>query len=297
MTLHDNRILAPAKINLFLRILGRRADGYHLLDSVMLPVTLFDELDIELELGQLSDMTILIDVKSPSIGLPSGTDNLAFRAAAFLLEKLRQPARVRIKLRKNIPVGGGLGGGSSDAAAVLCRLNRLLGEPLGTEELAALGARLGADVPFFVYGTPARIGGAGEVVQPLTFPSPLCLVVCSGGAFLSTRDVYARVDLSLTSGRPVSNIADFVSGRKPLSELLVNDLEAAVAQIHPGVLPLKTTLVELGASGALMTGSGSALFGVWPDLKSAGAAAVKLRERGLWAQPVQTLSRSPVVEH
>jgi 4-diphosphocytidyl-2-C-methyl-D-erythritol kinase len=291
----ESRVLAPAKVNLSLRITGRRADGYHLIDSVMAPVGLYDELVIRIG-PPANGKEPTVQVTSDSPHAPGGPGNLAFKAAELLLSMLPQrSSRIDIEIRKRIPVGSGLGGGSSDAAAVLVRLNQILAVSRSLAELATLGARLGADVPFFVHGRPARVTGIGDVVCPLAIPEPLSLVVCSDGRTLATRDVYAGVDLALTSGHLGSNIATFVSGGKPLSALVVNDLEAAAARLHPGVLSLKARLMRHGARSALMTGSGAAVFGIWPDFESAKHAAGRLRECGLWAEAAQTLAASPVV--
>jgi 4-diphosphocytidyl-2-C-methyl-D-erythritol kinase len=286
-------VRAPAKINLYLRVIGRRPDGFHLLDSLVLPVDLCDELSIQVGASSLPRPEIHVTCDPPTA--PDGPANLAFKAAELFLASVARSHRVCIAIRKRIPPGSGLGGGSSDAAAVLVTLNRLLGSALSLAALSTLAIRIGADVPFFVYGRPARVGGIGEVVTPIPAVRPLSLVLCSDGHGVSTAAVYARVDLALTSGRPASNIADFVGDQTLLPELLVNDLEAAAAQIHPGVLSLRTELMECGAQGALMTGSGSAVFGVWPDPESAKNAAMTLRERGLWAEAVQTLIVSPTV--
>jgi 4-diphosphocytidyl-2-C-methyl-D-erythritol kinase len=209
------------------------------------------------------------------------------------LTHARRTAAVDIYISKHIPVGGGLGGGSSDAAAVLLALNRLLGRPFDTAELARLGSQLGADVPFFVHGSPAHVRGIGEQVSPVTLPALPPLVICWDHYPLATTLVYARVVLSLTSSAVVSNITSFVSGGKPTPGLLMNDLEGPAAQIHPEVLALKSRLIEEGAIGALMTGSGAAVFGMWPDAESASGAAMRLRQSGLWAQSVEALAASP----
>ena len=279
------RCLAPAKINLFLRIVGRRADGFHLLDSLMVAVELADEVAVDAAFGQTTSIAVLSDHPAA----PGGPANLAYRAATRFLEATGRSARLTFRINKHIPVGSGLGGGSSDAAAVLWALNTVADSPLNVEQLMAVGARLGSDVPFFVHRTGARVRGVGDVVAPVAFPRQLAVVLCSTGTFVSTRTVYSRVDLSLTSGPGPTSIHDFVAGQKPISELLVNDLEAAVAQIHPEVLSVKSTMSELGALGTLMSGSGSAVFGIWPDASSAMKAAHRLRARGLWAHATRTL--------
>jgi 4-diphosphocytidyl-2-C-methyl-D-erythritol kinase len=292
------RVAAPAKVNLSLRVIGRLPDGYHLLDSLFVPIDLCDELTIELmrPSAESAPRQAQIAMTADGIEVPLGPANLVYRAAAVLLGAASRSLGLTIHLRKRIPVGSGLGGGSSDAAATLLAVNRLLGAPYGPLELAALGAQLGADVPFFVHGRPARVGGAGERVVCVGEGICLPLVVCWDGCGLSTEAVYSQFDLSLTRGQEPSNIATFVSGSSATSEWLVNDLEAAAAQIHPNVVSLKARMMEQGARAALMTGSGSAVFGVWRDTTSAREAARRLREQGMWAEAVHTLDRSPALD-
>jgi 4-diphosphocytidyl-2-C-methyl-D-erythritol kinase len=296
MTIGKVDVLAPGKINIYLRVLGRRDDGYHLLDSLVLPISLCDELTIQLSRSARTSVPKpAIMVTSDSVAAPGGPANIAYRAAELFLETVARSLEVRVDIRKRIPVGSGLGGGSSDAAAVLLTLNRALGKPYTTAQLTGLGARIGADVPFFLYGRPARVGGVGEQIIPLEGWATLSLVVCSDGSELSTKSVYSKVVPSLTTQPPDSNIAPLVIDRESITELLVNDLESAAAQIHPEVLSLKARLLEEGARGALMTGSGSAVFGVFIDVEQAQRAAASLRTQGLWAQAVHTLDTSPVV--
>jgi 4-diphosphocytidyl-2-C-methyl-D-erythritol kinase len=293
----EETVLAPAKVNLFLRVIGRRRDGYHLLDSLVVPVGLYDEICVQVQPGDAADCGTTVICESPHVAL--GEQNLAHRAARLFLMTAAPACRcsVNIRIAKGIPVGSGLGGGSSDAAAVLLSLNRLLGVSLTTSQLCELGLQIGADVPFFLYGRPARVGGIGENVTPCELGRVLPLVICSDSFVLSTKLVYAGLSRhSLTSGVGLSNITSFVSGRRPISEMLVNDLEAAAAEVHPGVPLLKARLVQKGALGTLMTGSGSAVFGVWPDATSAAHAAAQLRAEGLWAASVPTLNRSPALD-
>ena len=297
MPVRRESVRAPAKVNLRLRIVGKRADGYHLIDSLMVPISLFDHLDLVVRSSPRT-LRPAVAVRTDSAELPGGAENLAHRAAAAFIAATGQDIAVEIEIRKRIPIGSGLGGGSSDAAAVLLTLNRILGFPLSVERLAEVAAGIGADIPFFVFGRPARVTGIGERILPTALGASLNLVVCSDGYLLSTRLVYARlrpVGASLTSNSAVSNIDDFVEGRKPLSDLLVNDLEEAAAEIHPEVLSLKARVMEQGAQGALMSGSGSAVFGVCADPQSAAAATTGLRRHGLWAEAVQTLELSPAL--
>jgi 4-diphosphocytidyl-2-C-methyl-D-erythritol kinase len=298
MLAFDELVRAPAKVNLYLRVCGRRDDGYHLIDSLMVPISLYDELRIAVRSVTRATLRSPITVSADVIHLPSGTFNLAYRAAEAFTAALNQSMAVDIRIRKRIPIGSGLGGGSSDAAAVLLTLNRLLGQPLPTPQLAEVAAKIGADVPFFIYGRPARVSGVGEQVAPTTLGPCLDLVICSDGHPLSTALVYSQIramPLSLTRGPAASNIANFVGGRKPFTDLLVNDLEEAAAQIHPALPCLKTKVMEAGAQAALMSGSGSAVFGVWADARSAVEGAARLRRQALWAEAVQTLDLSPAL--
>jgi len=293
-------LLAPAKINLTLSLVGRRADGYHLLDSLVFPVALFDEIDVSFE-ESASPHTA---VTSDAVTAPGGAENLAYRAAEALRPHAKASFAVHIDLRKRIPVGSGLGGGSSDAAAVLKFVNRALGSPLDGPGLIAIAAGIGADVPFFIHARPARVRGVGEAVQPLDGAAEMDIVLCSPNTHLSTAQVFAESDRlraskpldSLTRHWQDSNIADFVDGHRPISELLVNDLEDAAARICPEVRTLKRELLSLGAQGASMTGSGSAVFGVCSDTASAERIATALRRKGMWAWPTKTLATSPEVE-
>ena len=298
MLVFDELVQAPAKVNLYLRVCGRRDDGYHLIDSLMVPISLYDDLRIVVRSVTHTASQSLITVSTDSVHLASGTTNLAYRAAEAFMTALHESMAIDIRIHKRIPIGSGLGGGSSDAAAVLLTLNRLLGNRLPTPELASVAATIGADVPFFIGGRPAKVSGVGEQVVPTPLGACLNLVICSDSHPLSTASVYSQlraIPLSLTRGPAVSNIADFVGGRKPLTDLLVNDLEEAAAQIHPELLCLKTKVMEAGAQAALMSGSGSAVFGVWADAQSAAEGAARLRRHALWAEAVQTLDLSPAL--
>ncbi len=280
---------APAKINLRLRVVGRRPDGYHLLDSLLLPVGVFDCLVVRV--WPAAHPTVELCCQSP--GVPRGGDNLAVRAAHLFMRETMTTLKVVVELKKEIPVGAGLGGGSSDAAAVLRALNAIVGTDIPQEQLMEWALSLGADVPFFIYGRPARIRGIGEWVEGLhDWPSgPLVLAFC--GASLATSEVYAAYDDLLTSRGAASSIRRPTRGQMPLRDLLVNDLEAAAIRIQPGLRGLKTRLLRLGAQGALMTGSGSSVFGFWEKWDEARAAAERLRRQGVWARAVGVLARAP----
>jgi 4-diphosphocytidyl-2-C-methyl-D-erythritol kinase len=278
---------APAKLNLSLRIVGRRPDGYHLLESIMVPVGVFDDVRASLTRGTGRTVEIC-SAGEPEI---SAEDNLAFRAARLFLDRAPATGHVIINLQKHIPVGAGLGGGSSDAAAVLLALDQLFRTRIGTARLAEWGFELGADVPFFVHGCPARVRGVGEIVEPLAVWPHLPLVVACAAAGLPTATVYSEYDRALTKAESASIKYVFADPQVPLQEWMVNDLEAAANKIRPEIHLLKRRLLELGAVAAAMTGSGSAVFGVWHETEAAVAAAVQLRAEGIWGRAVEIVDR------
>jgi 4-diphosphocytidyl-2-C-methyl-D-erythritol kinase len=283
----------PAKLNLSLRVLGRRDDGYHLLDSIVVPVSLFDDVAVSAEPTPSSTVSLRCE---PAGAAPPGHDNLAVRAAEAFLQETGSSARISIALRKRIPIGAGLGGGSSDAAGVLRALNALLRPPLGHAELAACALQIGADVPVFLAGGPARMRGIGEVVERWSPVPTMPIVIVFGGTPLDTRLVYAKYDDLLTMSGSPSTIRALSPGHEPLGTAMRNDLEAAAFHVQPGLHALKRRLRSLGAEGVLMTGSGSAIFGYWQQWDDAHAAAEQLRVAGLWARVVQVLERVPAVE-
>jgi 4-diphosphocytidyl-2-C-methyl-D-erythritol kinase len=172
-------------------------------------------------------------------------------------------------------------------------LNAALGAGTPQAELIAWGCELGADVPFFIYGKPARVTGIGEFIEPYSPGSIGSLVLASPGPGLSTPDVYRAYDRSLTKCRTDSTIRPLTRGRVPLEELLVNDLESVAIQLLPELHTLKQRLRELGAIHTLMTGSGSAMFGVWQDSKGALAAAKQMTNEGFWARTAEVLESTP----
>jgi len=263
-------LAAPAKINLHLRVLGRRPDGYHELDSLFHTVGLADEVCLTDAPGAVT--------LTCSDGALETPDNLAFRAARAVLDHLgaeNRPAEgrgVRIHLEKRIPPGAGLGGGSSDAAAVLKGLNRLWKLGFSPETVARIGAGVGSDVPFFVYGGAARVRGRGERVTPV---APLggtwCLLVHPGVA-VATGAVYAAYDrlqgasgLTARAGAPIMSPApegaesEAGASAAPVA-VPFNDLEAAACQVAPEIGKALAALREAGGREARMTGSGAAVF-------------------------------------
>jgi 4-diphosphocytidyl-2-C-methyl-D-erythritol kinase len=267
------RVLAPAKINVYLRIVGRRADGYHLLDSLMVPVSLYDEMTIHTEPGAFE---VVVTCDDPTI--PCDKTNLVYKAAALLCKETGVQARVSIDLHKRIPAGAGLGGGSSDAAVVLKSLNAALSLALTETQLCTLAAQLGADVPFFIPCRPARVGGIGEIVT-LVQPLPLLPIVIVVPPFgISTPWAYHRFDEFPPAGKLV--FPELIDSHWPSAEFLVNDLERAVLSKYPLIAHIKAQLCDLGATGALMSGSGSAVFGVFQTRAAAEKARTVLGDEG-----------------
>ena len=272
------KIRAPAKINLRLRVVGKRKDGYHLIDTIMVPVSLYDEIEISKAKGndrrRTASAKLQVTCDHPLV--PQGRKNLAYRAAALLLEKRGIDARVRIHIRKRIPVGAGLGGGSSDAAATLVGLNRLLGLRLSAGRLEKLGLSLGADVPFFIRARPARARGIGERLDALGKLPRLWAVILYPKFPVSTAWVYGRLHLKLTKPSANTSINSLLGSAEGLRKLLVNDLETVTVSRYPQIELLKNRLTQEGALGALMSGSGSSVFGIFNSRVQAERALRRL---------------------
>jgi 4-diphosphocytidyl-2-C-methyl-D-erythritol kinase len=286
------KLRAPAKINLGLRLLGVRDDGYHLLESVFAPIELWDELEVEISSGT-SGIDFHID--SPVSGQKSaalfavtgGSDNLVVRAAEAFCRQTGFEGRIGLRLSKQIPAGAGLGGGSSDAAATLVGLASLFDGDVSREALHLLGLGLGADVPFFLSPTPALVCGIGEKIEPLVGLPPLDLVLANPGISLATAEVYRAADAlrgALTEPRPgstmraISRLRSETSDLAPaLGDLLINDLEPAARRLCPPVGRLMSQLSETGAVGVSMSGSGATVFGVFESADLANRAAEALR--------------------
>ena len=258
-------ILSPAKVNLFLKITGQRVDGYHELVSVFVPVALYDKLKIsKSEKG--------LEVYCTGRGLPKGQNNLVNKAAISFFKKTGTRKGVKITLIKKIPISSGLGGGSSDAAATLKGLNQLWRSPLSKEELEKLALSLGADVPFFLLQKPAIARGIGEILQPIeNFPS-FWYVIVSPDLMVSTAWAYERTKLELTNNGNQNIVNILKKGIFNIPDLLFNDLERVTLVKYPFLCSIKDSLIKLGALGALMTGSGPSIFGLFDSAKKAQEA-------------------------
>lgn len=244
------QVFAPAKINLSLRVLKKRSDGFHEIETLMAPISLFDELEIE-------EQSRSIDFQCDDPAVPQGEDNLVVRAAKLFFESTSRKDGVSLRLKKKIPHGAGLGGGSSDAASTLLALNELFVTKLSREALAQMAAALGSDVPFFIFQSTAICRGRGELIAPSKLPGPLSILLLKPRFGVPTESAYKRWEQS----REIPGIhyrSQEFSGKD-----FVNHLERPVFEKFVFLAQTKMWLLrqpEVGA--ALMSGSGSTMFAV-----------------------------------
>lgn len=284
------QILAPAKLNLNFRIVGRRMDGYHRIESWVVPITIWDTIHVQVLPARVDDIRISCNGGS----VPEGPENLVFQAVRRILRGERRTFSMRIAIDKIIPSGAGLGGGSSDAAAILSLLNRWRTKPLARADLIQLGMELGADLPFFLNGRPAYVSGVGETLSAARAIGANWFVVAFPGIRLATASVFREFDRSadsLTSGGSQSIFSDQIEADDPM--WFGNDLEVSAARICPEISLLKTQLADMGAYRPRMTGSGSAVFGEFKNAESARRAARDLQRRGVWARAARRLDTLP----
>jgi 4-diphosphocytidyl-2-C-methyl-D-erythritol kinase len=272
-------ILSTAKINLYLEVVGKRPDGYHDIRSLMCPVSLYDTLRI-----RMGGDSITLVCDSP--GVPADETNLAWRAADLFSKALQRKGRsspgMAIELEKRIPVGGGLGGGSSNAATVLLALNRHWDHPFSPEEMARLGLRLGADVPFFLLGKPAIASGVGDRLELFDGLAARPVLIVSPGISISTAAVYGALNLALTKCRKRHKNFRFRERKFEVPGDLCNDLETVVEPRYPVISTVKKTLMDCGAQGVLLSGSGSCVFGLFEDVAAARRAFAHLSQSRKW---------------
>jgi 4-diphosphocytidyl-2-C-methyl-D-erythritol kinase len=265
------RVWSPAKINLFLEVLGRRADGYHDLATLMVTVGLYET--VELREDASGGVRLVCDHPA----LSTGPDNLVCRAIDLVRRRFGVRAGVDLRLHKRIPMQAGLAGGSSDAAATLAGLNRLWRLGLKAEDLGRLGAELGSDVTFFFFGPAAWCTGRGEIVEPLRPGRPLDFVLACPEAGLSTAAVFRALHLPAQSidGEAV-RLAVAAGDVLTIGRLLHNRLQDPAEQLCPAVAHWRRRLQELDPAGVLMSGSGSAVFALARDAADASRMAREL---------------------
>ncbi len=271
---------APAKINLSFRILRRREDGFHEVETLMAPVSVFDRLTIR----RADELRFTCDDAS----LPSGSDNLVVRAAQLFLDATKLASGVHIELEKRIPHGAGLGGGSSDAAATLLGMNQLLSAGLPQEALAKLAAEIGSDVPFFMFQSAARCSGRGELVVPATLATRVPLLLLKPSFGVPTPWAYSR----WKDARELPGIS--YAEQSFAGMTFVNDLERPVFEKYVFLARMKMWLLaqpDVGA--ALLSGSGSTVLAVLKDNSSADVLAARAKaelDPGLWTCACETVS-------
>ncbi len=269
---------APAKINLFLKILNRRSDGYHEIESLMQKIALFDML-------HLSRKGEGIFLSCPGSKVPEDRENLVYRAADAFFSATRIAPGVHIVLEKNIPVAAGLGGGSSDAAAVLVGLNKLLAADLETECLMDIGLKLGADVPFFLEDCSLALAtGIGECLQKVDPIREYWILLVNPGFAVSTKWVYEKFPLTSYSNPYILARGQLMDGESHtispgLFEELGNDLEAVTVKRYPEIGNIKNELKKAGAIAALMSGSGPTVFGLFSGKEEAQRSFVRFVEK------------------
>jgi 4-diphosphocytidyl-2-C-methyl-D-erythritol kinase len=267
---------SPAKVNFFFRVVRRLESGYHEIASVMCKVNLCDEIAISLGGEE-------IEIHSDDPSVPTGSENTVYRAAHALLARSGRRCGMKIVIQKRIPVQSGLGGASSNAATVLVALNELLRLRLSKEELISLGLTVGSDVPFFIFGSPALVRGIGEKLSRIEGIPRAWIVIVKPPGSMPTGEAYKNSDLGLTEGVKNIMIPRFNDTLEDLAEGMVNDFEPSVGKVLPEVLEIKTRILQHGALGALLSGSGSSVFGVFRDRIQAQEACRGLRSNERWA--------------
>ena len=302
------QLKARAKINWTLDILGRREDGYHLMDMLMQSVELADEIVLEeadcLQLRSRANANATTAVTSQEAAadpVPFDERNLAYRAALALQQYTGCQKGAIITLQKNIPSGAGMGGGSADAAAVLIGLNHLWHLGLSKEELLTLGLKLGADVPFMITGGLARVGGIGEKIVSLSPAPHVWLVLMQPCDGLSTKDIFTAYDdpdSGLTIAHPRTTAAQeaLLSGDlSALAAAMDNVLESVSVAKRPAIAQAARQLEEAGAVRGMMTGSGSVVYGVFANEAEAQRAHQHLTQQGIHALLTCTASEGIVI--
>ncbi len=266
--------LAPAKLNISLEVYGKRPDGYHNIRSVMVPVSLYDEVTVEEAPGGIA-------VAAGDRSVPSDSSNTCHKAARLFMEREGVPRGVRISIRKRIPSEAGLGGGSSDAAATFKGLMALTGVVPPEDALLSMAASVGADVPFFLCGRPALVEGLGDRVSPLDWAVLVWALIVKPPFGLPTREGYERLRRAPGESTPRRGLPAIRAWDDVVS-IVGNDFEPAWADARPEIGEIKAELLAAGAAAAGMTGSGSAVFGLFRDEEKAREAQGALsRKTGL----------------
>ena len=286
------KIKTAAKINLALDVTGRLENGYHLLESVFQTVGLYDEITVELTEKDISISCELPEMFADSDPIPCDERNIAYKAAKLFFEFAGIDSGCRIHIRKGIPSQAGMGGGSTDAAAVLYCLSKLSGRELPQAELAAMGKKLGADVPFFFTGGTAFVSGIGEEIAPLPDWSGRTLVIAKGKEGVSTGEAYSRIDaLTLPVHPDAKGLVEAIKSSPDKAHRFFGNLFEQTIRLDE-IERIKSEMRGRGALASLMTGSGSAVFGLFSSDTEADSCAEELRKMSFFAQTCKTVSAS-----
>lgn len=269
------KIVSPAKINLFLHVTGKRQDGYHELFTLMCPVKLCDTVSLTFGAEKM-----LVSCADPDV--PEDETNLACRAAELFFKTLDKHECVKISIDKKIPVAAGLGGGSSNAASVFMGLNRYYNHPFSCDELMNMGLLIGADVPFFIFQKPAVARGIGEKLEVCEGLPKFQILLVYPGFSVSTAHAYKNLNLGLTKRDKKLKYPQLKFKNFDVKHHLHNDLEAFAISEHAEIAVVKEELLRHGAKGALMSGSGSVVFGLFSDAERAEEARLSLAQNDRW---------------
>ncbi len=270
---------AHAKINLFLDILSKKENGYHNIVSLMHTVSLCDIITVEFE--ECSNKTIVVSCDNSDI--PCGKDNLVYKAASIYPIN----GKINIHIEKNIPMSAGLAGGSADAAATLLALNKLSTAPVTLEELCVMGAKLGADIPFCLKKGACLVEGIGDILTPVAPMPSFPMVIAKAGEGMSTPDAYRALDTKYNDFKDYcvkhNKLEMLKNNSKNATEFckgLFNIFESVVEDQRPCVSAIKKTMLDCGASGAMMSGSGTSVFGIFEHEEDALTCVEKLKQTG-----------------
>lgn len=266
-------VKCPAKINLSLDVIGEREDGYHLLRMIMQSVELFDDITIHKNSEK-------INVHCSREDVPSGEDNICYKAAKIMFDEFKIDDGIDIFIQKNIPAAAGLAGGSTDAAGVIHSINKLYELKLSLQDMMKIGLKVGADVPYCLLAKTSLSEGIGEILTPLV-PFEAWCVIAKPNISVSTKDVYGKIKADEILRHPdIEKLIEYIEKRDvgSLSESMVNVLETVTIKEYPIIFEIKNIMNEFNALGSLMSGSGPSVFGIFEDRPSAEKCYNRLRD-------------------
>lgn len=282
-------IKAFAKVNLGLRVLEKRKDGYHNIETFIQTISIWDKLNVS-----LSGNSIVVNSDEPH--LPLDESNLCYRACEALLEIIGRKIGVKIEIEKNIPMGAGLGGGSSDAAAVLVGLNILLSLNLSNRELREIALEIGSDVPFFIEGGTAFVSGRGEKIKSVEAEPYFDYIVVFPGFSVDTKVAYRKIKF-LTRNRNYIKLSDYRFDKVDVGSMMVhlkNDFEEVMLTDYVELREIRQFLIQNGASMVSLSGSGSSIYGIFDDLEKMNVSYNCLKKKGYWVKRAHSVKSSEI---